>query len=410
MLGRSPSSDELIDRENKLAGGASLTSIRSAIATSQDAAKAIDAIYVQAFGHSADSDTLANAENNLANGQALTDQRAIAAHSSEALTIVSNLYADWGQGSPTAQQISDAEGNLYTLSLAYAAEAGQSQDQLATIAAGYVTPTGMHWIQQDIASLDNQTQANALIASALTTSYIDGADDNVAVMGVLGQGGLSFLSAAVDQATGLDAVAEQQSLGTPDPCDPASFKAQHVTPLANTTIGAANTNLDYKDGIKWYSQNVGVGLAQRLQQQGYPYENYVTEALGDGYQQTASSFPVFDQWNQSAWIAVSVKTLDTGASSYSNTPSRITTTMVKYAEKMLNYADQGFASNTTPFTQDDINKFQLQIAVPGTTTDAQWQAICQVYQQITTLFTKTTLATDNGSSTKPLSITINSVS
>ncbi|MGI4745736.1 MAG: hypothetical protein ACRYFY_06785 [Janthinobacterium lividum] len=179
------------ERESDLAGGATLANLRSGITYSQEAANDINTIYQQVLGRPVDSPSLPSIENDLAGSQTLAGERSSVAYSAEAAAIVTDVYAEWGQGTPTAQQINDGQAALYGLSLGYAIESGWSQDQLTAAASGYNTPAGDHWIQEDLANLRDQNQAFALVASALTNSYIDGADDTASVLGVLQQGGIA---------------------------------------------------------------------------------------------------------------------------------------------------------------------------------------------------------------------------
>ncbi|MGI4745735.1 MAG: hypothetical protein ACRYFY_06780 [Janthinobacterium lividum] len=194
----------------------------------------------------------------------------------------------------------------------------------------------------------------------------------------------------MDQATGLDAVEVEQSLGVPDPCDPTTFKSQpFVKTISNTEdVAGLNEDENYPGPIQWGKGNL---------QQGYPYEGYVSGLLAPaGYEQTVRPFTAFDQWNGS--IAVSDKTLNTEATSYQNTPSKITVKMVQAAEKMLHFLQSRSVASGPNFTQQNIESYSFYMAVPDGTTDPQWQAICQGYQLMKTIC-----------SVKGVNIVINSV-
>ena len=374
------------------ANGSTLSASRSSIAHSSEAEADINALYQEVLGRSTGSGDAGNItalEDAMANGWTLNNCRSSIADSSEAAGIVDDVYDDWGQNTPTAQQTTDGENALYTLSLAYATEASDSQSQLASIAASYVTPSGNHWIQQDIASLASQTQADALIASGLTNSYIDAADTTASVMAVLQQGGESLLDGGVDQATGLDAVQEVQSLGTPDPCDPTTFQEQHVTTISNQNdVAVLNADTSYPGPIQWQGGNPS--------QQGYPYEGYVTGLLEPfGYQATIRPYTAFDQWNSSSAVAVSDKTLNTGAPSYqaeTGSVGKITAKMVQYANAMLNFSMSRATGSGPAFTQSEIGSYGFFMAVPEGTTDDQWQAICEGYQMMETILSTKSVA------------------
>ena len=292
---------------------------------------------------------------------------------------------DEGNGTPDSGLVSLGETSLYRLEAAYNNVHNLSQSNLASLAGAYSASDSDFSLTSILSTIaSSQNQANALVASALYNSYIDGAEDGATAAATLQQGGTTLLDALIEQATGLDAEKIVKELNNPGCSDWQTFRSTYATQVSNQVIAAAPANqgnLLYRNGIVWSSMNLNAPFSTRINQQGYPYENYVTSILGSNYIQTPASYKTFDHWNQTSGIAVSDKTLDTNGSSYSSIPSKITNQMVKYGLEMTRFvsSNQGYSPSVT---QSIISSYRFQFAVPATTNAAQWQAICAGYHDL----------------------------
>ena len=108
--------------------------------------------------------------------------------------------------------------------------------------------------------------------------------------------------------------------------------------------------------------------------QGFPFEDYISTARKlSSAERLPNSFPVFDYFTVNK-EAISVKTLDTGASSYQN-PNRIRSKLNQYIDKVDNYNEGG--SSSFNLESKNISSKTIELAVPSTTNIAQWDAINQ---------------------------------
>jgi filamentous hemagglutinin len=112
-----------------------------------------------------------------------------------------------------------------------------------------------------------------------------------------------------------------------------------------------------------------------IEAQGKPFEGYVTSQLPKetiDLNKIKPSFNVFDNFNGATGEAISVKTLDTTASSYQN-PSKIAGQLRKYVNDTLNFEIDSGAGFV--LRKDMINSRTIQLGIPGETSAAQWAAI-----------------------------------
>ena len=106
--------------------------------------------------------------------------------------------------------------------------------------------------------------------------------------------------------------------------------------------------------------------------QGFPFEDYISTARKlSSAERLPNSFPVFDYFTVNK-EAISVKTLDTGASSYQN-PNRIRSRLNQYIDKVDNFDElrQGHVT----LKKELIEKRTIELAIPSKTTLAQWEGI-----------------------------------
>ncbi|MFZ6747264.1 hypothetical protein ACO0LC_28980, partial [Undibacterium sp. JH2W] len=122
--------------------------------------------------------------------------------------------------------------------------------------------------------------------------------------------------------------------------------------------------------------DTGIQWGGAIQSQGLPFEKFVSQSLTDAINLNTvkQNFPIFDNFVLSSGEAISVKTLDTTASSYQNV-SNITSKLSSYVSDTLNFIKGG---NENFMLYDSmINSRTIQLAVPVDTSAAQWVAINQ---------------------------------
>ncbi len=381
-------------QEGRIAGGTTLVNVVSGLALYSGETQVVDNFYRGILGVAPSAGQVSTEQNALAAGGTVSSYVSGLSQSSQAQIIIVQAYGDFGQLAPSGSSMHNAEAALNNLVQAFNATNTDSLSELTTLAQGYTTASAAFSLNGLVATLANSPgEATGLVASTLANSYIDGAPAQGDASTLLAAGGESLLDAAFDQAAGLASATTVSLSGVTGCTDTMKFIATYVTPLSNSTIATANQNptfnigLDprFTNGIVWSSQNQGASLYNRIQQQGYPYENYVTSELGSGFEQTRMPFPVFDQWNRSQGIAVSDKTIDTQGSSYLANPSRITVMMDKWAQKMIAFLS-GTSGGLT-INKAQINSYGFDLAVPTATTAPEWTAICAGRQLMVADFT-----------------------
>ncbi|WP_116791226.1 hemagglutinin repeat-containing protein [Achromobacter dolens] len=123
-------------------------------------------------------------------------------------------------------------------------------------------------------------------------------------------------------------------------------------------------------GMQW-----GKGIAQ----QGKPFEAFVQAKLPPGTRDlnaVKSNFSTFDHLTPDG-IAISTKTLDTGAKSYQQ-PAAITRTLNKYVDEMIEFTRDG--AKEEMISASSFARREMHLAVPANSTVEQFSAIAKTIE------------------------------
>ncbi|CAB3848549.1 hemagglutinin repeat-containing protein [Achromobacter ruhlandii] len=123
-------------------------------------------------------------------------------------------------------------------------------------------------------------------------------------------------------------------------------------------------------GMQW-----GKGIAQ----QGKPFEAFVQAKLPPGTSDLnaiKSNFLTFDHLTPDG-IAISTKTLDTGAKSYQQ-PGAITRKLNNYVDDMVRFTSDGVEKNI--ISSSSFTRREMYLAVPASTTAEQFSAIAKTIE------------------------------
>ncbi len=123
-------------------------------------------------------------------------------------------------------------------------------------------------------------------------------------------------------------------------------------------------------GMQW-----GKGIAQ----QGKPFEAFVQAKLPPGSRDlnaVKSNFSTFDHLTPDG-IAISTKTLDTGAKSYQQ-PAAITRTLNKYVDEMIEFTRDG--AKEEMISASSFARREMHLAVPANSTVEQFSAIAKTIE------------------------------
>ncbi|WP_080437041.1 filamentous hemagglutinin N-terminal domain-containing protein [Burkholderia ubonensis] len=121
-------------------------------------------------------------------------------------------------------------------------------------------------------------------------------------------------------------------------------------------------------GIQWGKGIIG---------QGMPWEDYLATQMPAG-SRLPPGFQTFDFYDPATGLATSAKTLDTVTAAKIADPSQVYYSMKTNIDKVANFSDASLGTRT--LTAEDISGRQLQVAVPASTTPAQWQQINRAIQ------------------------------
>ena len=393
------------EQAGEAAGTLALNQVTANLANSSGEIPVISNVYSIELGTAPATAQISTEQGALAAGGSIAAYESSLSSSSAGVAVVANSYTDWGQVAPVSWSQTDAEAALANVTQAVIADQSDSATQLQSMAQQFAGLANFNVNSLMIDLGASETQAQDLVASAMTNSYVDEAPDQATVSGLLADGGSTTLNTLIDQAAGVSAAAAVAESGVKGCTNTTQFINTYVTTIDNTsnsgaldTISATNNNSKWNpglnplflNGVRWVSQNANPVLAYRLAAQGTPYENYVTSTLPSSFVQTAAPFPVFDQWSADAapdqlGVAISDKTLDTQSKSYLASPGRITSLMQKWANAMINFVTSP-TMNNVQFTKGQIGEYELYMGVPAATTAPEWTAICAGRQEVVAAF------------------------
>jgi Hemagglutinin repeat len=119
-----------------------------------------------------------------------------------------------------------------------------------------------------------------------------------------------------------------------------------------------------------------IGWGQGNNPQGLPWEAVVNAKYNPGgfdLNTVKTNFAAFDTWVVDSGTAVSAKTMDTALAGYSSNPNSITSTLNVYVDKMVGFEKDG--KGAFVLTAAEIKTMVLELAIPSSTSPAQWTAI-----------------------------------
>jgi len=122
--------------------------------------------------------------------------------------------------------------------------------------------------------------------------------------------------------------------------------------------------------------DVGMKFGKGIMGQGKPFEAYVQSKLPEGtidLNTIKSNFSTFDHLTPEG-VAVSDKTLDTNASTYTSKPRAITSLLNGYVDKMVDFAGDG-KRGMFELKPSDISAKEMQLAIPASASTEQLTAI-----------------------------------
>lgn len=124
--------------------------------------------------------------------------------------------------------------------------------------------------------------------------------------------------------------------------------------------------------------NAGIQWGGGIQNQGMPWEAYLETQLPVG-SRLPPSFKTFDFYDAETGVATSAKTLDTMTEGKLMTPSQVYSSMKGNIDAVINY-DQAYTLDKRTVDPLEITSRELQVAVPATTNQQQWQQIERAVQ------------------------------
>jgi filamentous hemagglutinin len=138
-------------------------------------------------------------------------------------------------------------------------------------------------------------------------------------------------------------------------------------------LGNVVTELSGESGVL----DAGIQWGQGIMAQGMPWENYLATQLPDG-SRLPPGFQTFDFYDPVTGVATSAKTLNTTTASSIANPSQVYYSLKSNINSIVNFP--GSSLSGVSLTPDMITSTNLQVAVPSTTTPAQWQQINNAIQ------------------------------
>ncbi|MGW8595077.1 endonuclease toxin domain-containing protein [Providencia rettgeri] len=142
-----------------------------------------------------------------------------------------------------------------------------------------------------------------------------------------------------------------------------------VKGLSDFTINYFSRNSSIKTisakeiGMKWYSQGGGINT------QGMSWEDAIAKTLPDRAR-LPKNFKTFDFYNAEQKVAISAKSLDTQTLSKLNEPKQIYNSIKGNIDKAANFKE--YELSGIAIDSKMIAKREIWLAVPETTTKAQW--------------------------------------
>ncbi|MFO0524775.1 MAG: hypothetical protein ACK5YY_00655, partial [Alphaproteobacteria bacterium] len=109
-----------------------------------------------------------------------------------------------------------------------------------------------------------------------------------------------------------------------------------------------------------------------IRTQGMMFEDVAASMLPPALRLRAG-FKVFDFYDWERRIAISMKTLNTNAATYTNSPSQIYSKLKEYVDKTL--AFKGDVSGELRILPNMIDLKRIELGIPANVSEAQWRHI-----------------------------------
>jgi filamentous hemagglutinin len=124
--------------------------------------------------------------------------------------------------------------------------------------------------------------------------------------------------------------------------------------------------------------DAGIQWGKGINNQGMPWEAYLETQLPAG-SRLPPNFKTFDFYNEATGLAVSAKTLDTMAEGKLMSPSQVYSSMKRNIDAVISF-DKPYEVSDMVLDPAKISARELRVAVPVTTSQAQWQQIERAIQ------------------------------
>ncbi|WP_241991266.1 filamentous hemagglutinin N-terminal domain-containing protein [Paraburkholderia sp. RAU2J] len=123
--------------------------------------------------------------------------------------------------------------------------------------------------------------------------------------------------------------------------------------------------------------DAGIQWGKGIMGQGMPWEHYLAAQL-PAESRLPPNFKTFDFYDPLSGVATSAKTLDTTTAARLADPSQVYSSLKSNIDAITNFP--GYQLSGVSLTPDMIASSNLQVAVPASTTPAQWQQISNAVQ------------------------------
>ena len=133
----------------------------------------------------------------------------------------------------------------------------------------------------------------------------------------------------------------------------------------------APTHILMKDGVLHYPISWATDV-KGIRTQGMMFEDVAASMLPPALRLRAG-FKVFDFYDWERRIAISMKTLNTNAATYTNSPSQIYSKLKEYVDKTL--AFKGDVSGELRILPNMIDLKRIELGIPANVSEAQWRHI-----------------------------------
>ncbi|MFO0373785.1 MAG: hypothetical protein ACK50V_01085, partial [Alphaproteobacteria bacterium] len=133
----------------------------------------------------------------------------------------------------------------------------------------------------------------------------------------------------------------------------------------------APSHILMKDGVLHYPISWATDV-KGIRTQGMMFEDVAASMLPPALRLRAG-FKVFDFYDDARGLAISVKTLNTNAATYTNSPSQIYSKLKEYVDKTLSFEKDRHLKQD--ILAADIQIRRIELGIPANVSEAQWRHI-----------------------------------